>query len=115
MAIPVEKRATLAASSGTGTIDSPASNSTWSDGSNKWQAYGSEDPAASGRSASVTDTSNNALASGTAVTPIQHNPQYQWGFQFSNLTVGQQVFINVTLSFPDGSMKQLSIPCTVGN
>jgi hypothetical protein len=115
MAIPVEKRAPLPPSYGTGSIDSPAPNSTWTDGSSKWQAYGYEDPAAAGRSASVTDTANNALASGTAVTPIQHNPQYQWGFQFTNLTPGQQVFINVILSFPDGSMKQLSIPCTVGN
>jgi hypothetical protein len=95
-------------------IDTPQPNTNWTDGSSKWAAYGFEDPTPpNGRTAWVNDLNGNKLVDGQSISPIQHNPPYQWGFKFQNLQTGQTVVLYVQWTFPDAKTFIKSVQCTV--
>jgi hypothetical protein len=100
---------------GSGEIDTPGAEQRWpSSNSGRWEAYGTESPDASTRSAAVNDLQGNKIADGSATAPPSGS-SYKWGFKFKGLTPGTWVFLVVNWTFPDSSTDQKSVHCQVAS
>ncbi len=96
------------------TATPPASwHGTGSKGSTYWDAYGTDDNSNfTSRSAWVSDASNNILCNGTYVSP-PGGTQYQWGYSFTLLTIGQTVNVNVQWNYPNTGPTIQTVTCVV--
>jgi hypothetical protein len=66
-----------------------------------WQAFGTDDDGTpQSRSASVSPAGPAGSVSGTYISPPSGPPNYQWGFQFTNLPIGQTVTLVVQWVYP---------------
>jgi hypothetical protein len=92
-------------------IGTPTPGSNWSGSQSKgWQAFGTDDPAPVSRTAWVSDTSGNLLATGTYIAPTG---SYNWGYKFTGLTAGQTVNVNVQWTFSNSPTITENTSCTV--
>jgi hypothetical protein len=102
---------------GVPTASTPPGNwiaTTTKSGTAAWQAFGTDDDPPTGRSAWVTDVNNNQLAGGTYISPPSNNPlNYTWGFQFTGLTVGQTVTLNVQWDYQKAPSNTQNVTCVV--
>jgi hypothetical protein len=66
-----------------------------------WQAFGTDDDGTpQSRSAGVSPAGPNGSVSGTYISPPAGPPNYDWGYQFLNLPIGQTVTLVVQWVYP---------------